>query len=234
MKTGRKASVIVVDDFPLFRKAVGGVLADSGDFEVLGITGNPTVALGLSSLHPDIMLIDLDAESFDPLMLLREVKFRQPTTRVVMLMNSAQNSQGLVQAIRFDANGYLLRSVDIPEFLDQMRAVAAGGVAASEKVTSALAEQLRSGSVSDAGKNISQLLTHREIEVLNCIASGLSNREIAEHLSITDGTVKVHVKHLLKKLRFRSRVEAAVWASEHGHKLPPEEMPKREASATEG
>ena len=82
----------------------------------------------------------------------------------------------------------------------------------------------RAGAPEDASENIAQLLTRREFEVLRCVASSLSNREIARHLSITDGTVKVHVKHVLKKLKFRSRVEAAVWASNHGYRLDQETL----------
>ena len=99
-------------------------------------------------------------------------------------------------------------------------------MAASEKITSALAEHLRSGTIEESETNVTQLLTKREFEVLCCVASGLSNREIAQYLEITDGTVKVHVKHLLKKLHFRSRVEAAVWASERDYRIPEEKLAK--------
>ncbi len=222
MNDKRKKTVVVIDDLPLFRKAAAEVLAESNLFQVLGQTGDEKTALGLISLQPDIVLLDLDAQSFQPLGLLREIKYRYPACKTVMLMNSPQNSSVLMQAIRLDANGYLLRTITAEDLLEQIRLVSMGGMAASEKITSALAEHLRSGSAQNDDSSITQILTRREFDVLTCLASGLSNREIAGKLSITDGTVKVHVKHLLKKLKFRSRVQAAVWASERGYRLPPE------------
>ncbi|BBF24194.1 LuxR C-terminal-related transcriptional regulator [Sutterella megalosphaeroides] len=226
MDSPRKPCVIVVDDYPLFRQAIASVLHDSGEFELLGLTGDGTTALSLTSLRPDIALIDLDAEGFDPIELLREIKYRQPSCKVVMFMGSAQkNSKMLMEAIRSEANGYLLRNIEISEFLEQMRNVAKGGMAASEKITSVLAEQLRDGAFPTEDSALLQQLTKREFDVLCCIASGLTNHDIGERLNISDGTVKVHVKHLLKKLRFRSRVEVAVWASERGHRIAKDQRP---------
>ena len=187
----RKPSVVVVDDYPLFRKGIADALTTNANFQILGLTGDEKTALSLIGLKPDIVIIDLDAKGFQPLNLLRLIKYRQPSCRAVMLMSSPNSSSNLMQAIRLDANGYLLRNIPIDEFVDQLKIVAQG-----------------------------------EFEVLCCVASGLSNREIAQYLEITDGTVKVHVKHLLKKLHFRSRVEAAVWASERDYRIPEEKLAK--------
>lgn len=222
----RKPSVVVVDDYPLFRKGIADALTTNANFQILGLTGDEKTALSLIGLKPDIVIIDLDAKGFQPLNLLCLIKYRQPSCRAVMLMSSPNSSSNLMQAIRLDANGYLLRNIPIDEFVDQMKIVAQGGMAASEKITSALAEHLRSGTIEESETNVTQLLTKREFEVLCCVASGLSNREIAQYLEITDGTVKVHVKHLLKKLHFRSRVEAAVWASERDYRIPEEKLAK--------
>lgn len=223
----RKPSVLIVDDYPLFRKAAAEVLQQSGEFVIAGETNDENTPLSLIGLKPDIVVLDLDAQSFNALSILREIKYRHPSCRAVIMMNSPQNSSDLMQAVRLDASGYLLRSISIEDFVSQLRLVAQGGMAASEKITSALAEHLRSGTLeqSDAS-SVTHLLTRREFDVLCAVASGLSNREVAELLQITDGTVKVHVKHLLKKLQFRSRVEAAVWASEHGYRVPSEKLAK--------
>lgn len=224
----RKSSVVIIDDMPIFRKGAADIIAATPDFQILGVTGDEKTALSLISLKPDIVLIDLDAEGFHPLELLETIKYRQPSCRAVMLLASPNSSSALMQAIRLDANGYLLRGTAIEEFLEQLRIVSLGGMATSEKVTSALAEHLRTGTLEDPESSVTQLLTKREFEVLCCIASGLSNREIADELQISDGTVKVHVKHLLKKLRFRSRVEAAVWASDRDYRLPDEKLKGRQ------
>lgn len=220
----RKYSVVIVDDCPLFRKGAADTLTASNHFQVLGLTGDGKTALSLIGLKPDVVVIDLDAREFQPLNLLKAIKYRQPSCRAVMILGAAGSSSSLMQAIRLDANGYLLRNLSPDEFVEQILVVAQGGMATSEKITTALAEHLRAGAPEDASENIAQLLTRREFEVLRCVASSLSNREIARHLSITDGTVKVHVKHVLKKLKFRSRVEAAVWASNHGYRLDQETL----------
>lgn len=222
----RQIRVLVVDEFPLYRRGVADALSESPDFQVIGVTGDEKTALSLLGLKPDIIILDLDAEAFSPTKLLEEVKYRLPTCRSLMLMSKAESTPALMQSIRLDANGFILRTVTGEELAEQLQLVHAGGMAASDKITAALADHLRSKVQTKPSKDpsITQLLTNREYEVLCCVASGLANREIAEVLRITDGTVKVHVKHLLKKLRFRSRVEAAVWASEHDFRLSDEQL----------
>ena len=227
----RKVSVVLVDDYPLFRKAMADVLSATGEFSITGQTSEENTALSLVSLLPDLAILELDGRSHSSMELLKEIKKRSPSTRVVMLLNSEESASALMEAIRQDVNGYLLRSEPIDEFVRQIREVAAGRMATSEKITSALAEHLRTGTLHTEDRS-TKLLTRREIDVLVCVATGLSNREIARYLKITDGTVKVHVKHLLKKLRFRSRVEAAVWGSEHGYRIPPEQLKENGIQAT--
>lgn len=129
----RKPSIVLIDDYPLFRKAMADVLTSSGEFQVIGQTADEKIALSLIGLKPDIVLIDLDATHFHALNLLREIKYRHPNCRAVMIMNSTQNSTTLMQAIRLDASGYLLRSIPIDEFVEQMHVVSSGGMATSEK-----------------------------------------------------------------------------------------------------
>lgn len=215
MDRSKLISVVLVDEYPLFRKAMADLLNATGEFQVLGQTGEGDTALGLSSLGPDIVVMSLEAEEYSALDLLKEIKYRQPATRVVMVMSSADSSGQLMRAIRLEANGYLLRTITPSDFVEQLRKTAQGGMAVSEKVTSALAEN--SYAVEEV-RRVSEL-TSREQDVLGYVAAGISNLEISKCLGISEGTVKVHVKHTLKKLKFRSRVELAVWASEHGFKV---------------
>lgn len=220
MDRSKLISVVLVDEYPLFRKAMADLLNATGEFQVLGQTGEGDTALGLSSLGPDIVVMSLEAEEYSALDLLKEIKYRQPATRVVMVMSSADSSGQLMRAICLEANGYLLRTITPSDFVEQLRKTAQGGMAVSEKVTSALAEKLRGDSyaVEEVRRRVSEL-TRREQDVLGYVAAGISNLEISKCLGISEETVKVHVKHTLKKLKFRSRVELAVWASEHGFKV---------------
>ena len=219
MERNRPVSVVLVDEYPLFRKAMADLLVSTGEFQVLGQTSEGDTALGLASLGPDIVVMSLEAEEYSALELLKEIKYRQRNTRVVMVMSSANSSGQLMRAIRLDANGYLLRTISPTDFIEQMKKTANGGMAASEKVTTALAEKLRGDTYAIEEVRKVSALTSREQDVLGYVASGISNQEIAKRLGISEGTVKVHVKHTLKKLNFRSRVELAVWAAEHGLKV---------------
>lgn len=219
MERNRPVSVVLVDEYPLFRKAMADLLVSTGEFQVLGQTSEGDTALGLASLGPDIVVMSLEAEEYSALELLKEIKYRQRNTRVVMVMSSANSSGQLMRAIRLDANGYLLRTISPTDFIEQMKKTANGGMAASEKVTTALAEKLRGDTYAIEEVRKVSALTSREQDVLGYVASGISNQEIAKRLGISEGTVKVHVKHTLKKLNFRSRVELAVWAAEHGFKV---------------
>lgn len=219
MERNRPVSVVLVDEYPLFRKAMADLLVSTGEFQVLGQTSEGDTALGLASLGPDIVVMSLEAEEYSALELLKEIKYRQRNTRVVMVMSSANSSGQLMRAIRLDANGYLLRTISPTDFIEQMKKTANGGMAASEKVTTALAEKLRGDTYAIEEVRKVSALTSREQDVLGYVASGISNQEIAKRLGISEGTVKVHVKHTLKKLKFRSRVELAVWAAEHGFKV---------------
>lgn len=219
MERNRPVSVVLVDEYPLFRKAMADLLVSTGEFQVLGQTSEGDTALGLASLGPDIVVMSLEAEEYSALELLKEIKYRQRNTRVVMVMSSANSSGQLMRAIRLDANGYLLRTISPTDFIEQMKKTANGGIAASEKVTTALAEKLRGDTYAIEEVRKVSALTSREQDVLGYVASGISNQEIAKRLGISEGTVKVHVKHTLKKLNFRSRVELAVWAAEHGFKV---------------
>lgn len=213
------STVVLIDEYPLFRKGMADVLTASGDFQVLGQTADEATALSLVALGPDLVVMNLQQEGFDTLRFLQEVKTRQPQTRVVMMLTSPDQASLLMQAIRQDANGYLLRTIPAPEFVEQLYRACHGGMAASDKITSALADRLRGEQApTDSDRNFNKL-TKREYNVLCCIASSYTNKDISERLGISDGTVKVHVKHVLKKLNFRSRVEVAAWASEHGYKI---------------
>jgi two-component system nitrate/nitrite response regulator NarL len=212
-------TVLVVDDHPLFRKGVVQLLAMEPSIEVVGEAGNRTQALALVQQHePDLILLDLNLKAESGLDVLAALKADDPSRRVVMLTVS-DAAEDLIGAIRAGADGYLLKDMEPEQLLDMVRAALAGETVIGEALAARLAAALRQeaqDSAAGARRDLA-LLTEREQEVLRCLAEGLSNKRIARALSITEGTVKVHVKNLLKKLSFRSRVEAAVWMAQHAH-----------------
>ena len=212
-------TVLVVDDHPLFRKGVVQLLAMEPSIEVVGEAGNRAQALALAERHdPDLILLDLNLKAGSGLDILAALKADDPSRRVVMLTVS-DAAEDLIGAIRAGADGYLLKDMEPEQLLDRVRASLAGETVIGEALAARLASALRQEAqdLASGVKRDLALLTEREREVLRCLADGQSNKRIARTLSITEGTVKVHVKNLLKKLSFRSRVEAAVWMTQQAH-----------------
>jgi two-component system nitrate/nitrite response regulator NarL len=147
-------------------------------------------------------------QGMDGLETLEKLRAAGVTSRIVMLTVSDADAD-VIGAISRGADGYLLKDMEPEELLNQIERALQGKMVMSEAVTQALATAIRRPQVSHQATL--ENLTGRELEILKLIAKGLSNKLIARELDISDGTVKVHVKHLLKKLGLRSRVEAAVW-----------------------
>ncbi len=212
-------TVLVVDDHPLFRKGVAQLLAMEPSIEVVGEAGNREQALALAQRHdPDLILLDLNLKAESGLDILAALKTDDPSRRVVMLTVS-DAADDLIGAIRAGADGYLLKDMEPEHLLDRVRAALAGETVIGEALAARLAGALRQ-EAQELARGVRRdlaALTEREQQVLRCLADGQSNKRIARALSITEGTVKVHVKNLLKKLSFRSRVEAAVWMAQQPH-----------------
>jgi len=156
----------------------------------------------------------LNMRGRDGLSTLQMMRERDINSRILMLtVSDAQND--VLSCLRAGADGYLLKDLDPQELLKQIRESANGSVVVDPRLASALANAVRERTNPQTG--ISSL-TDREQQILKLIANGMSNKMIARHFDIVESTVKVHVKHLLKKLGLRSRVEAAIWAIENNLK----------------
>lgn len=209
--TNELTTLIAIDDHPLFRKGVSDLIDMEPSISIVGEAASGEEGLKLAKeVNPDLILLDLNMKGMDGLETLKAIKETDLDSRVVMLTVS-DHEEDVVAALRAGADGYLLKDMEPEDTLDYLRQAAAGKMAISERLTELLAHALRQESSQPS--NLSQAgLTAREDQILKLIAKGLSNKMIARNLDITEGTVKVHVKHLLKKLNLRSRVEVAVWA----------------------
>jgi two-component system nitrate/nitrite response regulator NarL len=201
-------TVAIVDDHPLFRKGLGQLLQTVPDFHVVGEAASGSEGLELVAREkPDILLLDLNMKDMNGIEVLRQAKARDGDLRVVMITVSDQ-ADDLVTALREGADGYLLKDEEPEEMVASLQAAAAGSIIVSDTLTPLLAAALREEKRQEAPPH----LTTRERLALEFIVSGMSNKLIGKELGIAEGTVKVHVKHLLRKLGLRSRIEAAVWA----------------------
>lgn len=203
------ARVMMVDDHPLFRKGLMQLFSLEPDLELVAEASGGEEAVKLAQeCDPDIILLDLNMRGMDGLDTLRAMRAADVTARIVMLTVSDNNAD-VVACIRAGADGYLLKDMDPEDILEQVMQATHGKLAISQRLTEILASALRKPD--NTGVDLLSSLTSREYQILQLIAKGLSNKLIARELDISDATVKVHVKHLLKKLNMRSRVEAAVW-----------------------
>ncbi|PKM45644.1 MAG: two-component system response regulator NarL [Gammaproteobacteria bacterium HGW-Gammaproteobacteria-1] len=203
-------TLLVIDDHPLFRKGVADLIAMDATLTLIGEAASGEEGfVKAQELRPDLILLDLNMKGMDGIETLKALKEADLDSRVIMLTVS-DNEENVVAALRAGADGYLLKDMEPEHILERLGQAAAGRLVISDNLTEllarALCEEPHPRDEDAAG------LTDRERQILELVAQGLSNKHIARQLDITEGTVKVHVKHLLKKLNLRSRVEAAVWA----------------------
>jgi two-component system nitrate/nitrite response regulator NarL len=206
----RADSVIVIDDHPLFRKGVADLIAMEPSLRLVGEATNGEAGVRLAhETDPDLILLDLNMKGMDGLETLRRLRDADLDARIVMLTVS-DSEEDVVAALRAGADGYLLKDMEPEEILDSLRRATEGRIVISRQLTELLARALREEQRPQRPEEAG--LTPREEEILRLIAKGYSNKLVARELDLAVGTVKVHVKHILKKLRLRTRVEAAVWA----------------------
>ena len=207
------ATIMMVDDHPLLRKGLKQLIDMEDDLDAVAEASNGKDAVAIAlDCEPDLILLDLNMQGMDGIETLQAMRAAGVSSRIVMLTVS-DNDEDVISAISNGADGYLLKDMEPEDIIEKVRQAALGKMVISERLTQVLATAIRKPQKQSA--NLLSSLTSREYEILKHIAKGLSNKLIARELDISDGTVKVHVKHLLKKLNLRSRVEAAVWMVNH-------------------
>ena len=209
-----KTRVLIIDDHPLFRRGVSQLLELNQGFELVGEAASGQEGIDLAKrLDPDLILLDLNMKGMSGLETLSTMRDMEIDARIILITVS-NAPEDLVAAIRAGSDGYILKDNDPDDILKLIDAAMHGQTAISPELTSLLATALREERVLEQRNHAS--LTERENAILKCLAAGKSNKLIARELDIMESTVKVHIRNLLKKLKFRSRVEAAVWAVAHG------------------
>ena len=208
--------VILIDDHALFRVGLQGLLERRG-IDVVAAVGDPEEGIRLAAAEkPDLLLIDLRMPKMDGLSVLRHLAREQMALSAVVLTMSPDETD-LATALQLGARGYLLKDMEPDELVASLHNILTGNVAVAPGLTSVLAELVKQGHPSSQDDHQwFDSLTPRELEILKHLSEGQSNKVIAQRLEITDGTVKLHVKAVLRKLGVRSRVEAAVMAVENG------------------
>jgi len=205
--------VLLVDDHTLFREGLAALFAYQEDFAVVGEAEDAESALAQArTLHPDLVLMDIDLPGEDGVAATRRLKAELPAITVVML-TVHDDTEKLFEAIKAGAQGYLVKNIRSAELLDQLRGLARGEAAISRRMATRMLEAFRR---QDEPIEPEANLTTRELEVLELVASRLSNKQIAARLTISEHTVKNHLKSILRKLQLRSRRQAAAYGLARG------------------
>lgn len=206
--TEEHARLLIVDDHPVVRAGLRGMLSGQPDFEVLGEAANGAEAVDLTKrLNPNVVLMDLRMPEMDGVTAIGKIKARHPDVQILVLTTYDSDSD-ILPAIESGATGYLLKDAPREELFQAIRAAAQGKPLLTSAIAARLMERMRSPAV--------EALSSREIEVLNLVAKGASNKEIAGQLFITEATVKSHLLRIFGKLGVADRTAAVTRALEQG------------------
>ncbi|MFL7891962.1 MAG: response regulator [Anaerolineales bacterium] len=203
-----KIRLLIVDDHPVVRDGLRGMLENQPDFEIAGDASEGSEAVQLvESLHPDIVLMDLRMPVMDGVTALREIKIQNPQVQVLVL-TTYDSDADILPAIEAGAAGYLLKDSSREELFSAIRAAARGETVLAPAVAARLVNRMRTPG--------EEQLSSRELEVLQLVAEGESNSEIASHLHISQATVKSHLVHIFDKLGVSDRTAAVTVALRRG------------------
>jgi len=220
--------ILLVDDQPLFRRALASLIGSQLDMLVVGEAEDGLDAVDkVRRLSPDIVVMDVQMPGAGGVDGVRAIRAAGLDARIVMLTVS-DDDEDLLESIKAGANGYLLKNIRPEQLFEDLRGLLRGEAPIAAGIAHKLLEALReapSRARSISGAQVAQgtELTRREAEILGLVANGLSNKEIAGELTITEGTVKNHVHNALEKLHLSNRVQAAAFAVRQGY--PPSGPP---------
>ncbi len=204
--------MVVVDDQELFRRGMTMLLDIEDGIEVVGEASNGVDGAALVvSTAPDVVLLDVRMPKQSGIEACVAIKEAVPTAKIIMLTMSDDEAD-LYEAVKSGASGYLLKDSSIEEVAQGIRVVADGQSLISPSMAAKLIDEFKTMSRPDRDSGPALKLTERELEVLRYVARGLSNRDVASHLAISENTVKNHGRNILEKLQLHSRMEAVMYA----------------------
>jgi two-component system NarL family response regulator len=212
--------LLLVDDHALFRKGLVSLLKREDDFQVIAEAEDGAEAIKKAKqLKPDLVLMDIHMPGTDGIEATRRIREMLPGTRVVILTVS-EDDKDLFEAIKCGAHGYLLKKLEPEELYAMLRGVFEGEAPISRATAGKILSEFSIQARRKATPQLEEELSAREKEVLQCLASGLTNKEIGNKLAIAENTVKNHLKNILGKLHLENRVQAATFALQKGLASP--------------
>jgi DNA-binding NarL/FixJ family response regulator len=227
--------ILLVDDQPLFRRAIATLIGEQPEFTVVGEAANGLEAIEVAhALSPDLIVMDVEMPVMNGVEAVRILRDQLPSIKIIVLTVS-ESEDYLLDAIRFGAHGYLLKDLRPEQLYEMLRAVMRDETPLSPAIAGRLLEEIRrpgagldrsatvpSPDARPATPDLRSILTRRELETLQFVADGLTNKEIGSRLSITEGTVKNHVHNALEKLQLENRIQATAYVIREGLAHRPE------------
>jgi DNA-binding NarL/FixJ family response regulator len=215
--------ILLVDDHPLFRQGIRWTLESQHDMEVVGEVSDGQAAIQQADfLTPDVIVCDINLPGMNGLEVTRILRRRHPQCAIIVL-TMHQDDEQLFNSIRVGSAAYATKDISPDELVSMVRRVGHGEYLINENVLSrpfvasrVLDEFRELSQVDSATESVFSPLTPREVEILDCVARGNSNKEIARLLSISDQTVKNHITSILRKLAVNDRTQAVIYALRHG------------------
>jgi DNA-binding NarL/FixJ family response regulator len=205
--------VVVVDYHGLVREALIHMLQATSSLQPVGQAADGATAIALArKLQPDVALVDLGLPEMDGIEVADQIRRVSPATQVIIL-SEVESEESLVRALRAGVRGYVLKSLPFTGLIHAIERVLAGEVALPRDLTTRVVLRLSSRDPQRATRRIAQVLTDREIEILHCLTSGETNRQIATRLVISEHTVRAHMRSLMQKLGVANRAQAAAVAA---------------------
>ncbi len=209
--------ILLVDDHVLFRKGVAALLSMRPDMQVVGEAGDGLDAIAAArELLPDVILMDISMPRCNGLEATRTLKREMPHVKIVILTVS-DDDQHLFEAIKSGAQGYLLKNLEPYQLHDLLESISRGEAPLSGAIAAKILKEFsHPSSASSQESPVVEELTSRETEILQLVVDGLTNKEIASALVISENTVKIHLRNILEKLHLQNRIQAAVYAVRQG------------------
>jgi two-component system response regulator DegU len=214
----KKINILIADDHAMLRQGIKQILELESDIAVVAQASNGEEAIKLArDYEPDVILMDINMPGTNGLQAIKEIKQEKPSSKIIVL-TIHEDREYLFKALQMGAEGYVLKDAEPSVLIEAIRNVSRGQSFIQPSMTKELVKEFNRVTLHEKEKNDDNNLTAREIEVIELIAEGMINKEIAKRLYISEKTVKNHVSNIFKKLDVSDRTQAAIYAFKHNIK----------------
>jgi DNA-binding NarL/FixJ family response regulator len=207
-------NVLLVDDQVLLRESIGYILDSEEDITIVGMAGNGKEAIEkCNELKPDVILMDIEMPQMDGVHAAKIIKEKHPEVKVIIL-TTFENTDNIMESFVVNVDGYIVKNINHADLILTIKCVHSGLTVIHESVKKIMIDRFKG--LINYKSQYEDLLTKKEISIVKLIAKGASNKEIANDLNYSEGTIKNNVSKILEKLEMTDRIQIAIFAMEHG------------------